>query len=326
MKYLLVDTYGVVENCLLEELSDSTIKIKRVVESNNSIRRNSNSNRVEYCIGNLLDTYFLVNALSDVSYVIYVSYLDDDVNFYTSDKYLKGHIRLTNLINACLSVGSITKFCYIGSVVTLLNSTESIDEDYISRGNISRNSIVSSKSCEEREVWRGISEGLNSILINTGEILGTAYWNRGVNQHIKYVHNRGRFYTDDYLFYVDGNSLSKIVLFLLKEDISDDYFVVLNGLVSMHSLLLKISRCLDKNPPSINLNRVLYRYMSRIGLELDNYKALNIYRLYNKIDKSILKHQKIKSLMNIEFDNLDLILNNVCKRVVQFNEQLNDVV
>src|SRR5438874_1405767 len=86
-----------------------------------------------------------------------------------------------NIVNQALLQG-IRKLVYVSSVAALSrpgNAAKEITEEQ-EWGESKYNSAYGiSKYFAETEVWRGIGEGLNAVIVNPGIILGPGDWNRG---------------------------------------------------------------------------------------------------------------------------------------------------
>ena len=96
-----------------------------------------------------------------------------------------------NLVN-CSIEKKITKFCYVSTIAAVGERNNSlIDEECEWKEN--NNPYSETKHFAEMEVWRGIAEGLNAVIVNPGVIVGSGFWKRGSGAFITQV-SRGMSY------------------------------------------------------------------------------------------------------------------------------------
>ena len=68
-----------------------------------------------------------------------------------------------------------------------------------------------SKYRGELEVWRGISEGLNAVILNPSTILGFGDWNDGSCALFKTVYNEFGWYSPGINGFVDVEDVAKVI-------------------------------------------------------------------------------------------------------------------
>ena len=74
------------------------------------------------------------------------------------------------------------------------------------------------KYLAELEVWRGVAEGLNVVMVNPTVVLGAGDWTRSSLQLIKYVHDERPFYTDGLVNYVDVLDVAESLYRLMESE------------------------------------------------------------------------------------------------------------
>ncbi|REC49398.1 NAD-dependent epimerase/dehydratase family protein [Chryseobacterium pennipullorum] len=104
------------------------------------------------------------------------------VSFHPSDEKEMYHTNIKgteNLLFACEGSG-VKKFLHVSSVAVLDNFNEKgeLDEDSEFNPKIEHSAYAISKHLSEMEVWRASAEGLNTIIINPGMIVGSGNWNQ----------------------------------------------------------------------------------------------------------------------------------------------------
>ena len=81
---------------------------------------------------------------------------------------IRGNVDGTaNLVNACLEK-QIEKLCYVSSTAALGSAPAGtlITEDLIWSASTYRSAYSISKYLSEMEVWRGMAEGLDAVIVN----------------------------------------------------------------------------------------------------------------------------------------------------------------
>ncbi len=84
-----------------------------------------------------------------------------------------------NVVNACLATGG--KLLHVSSSSAIGDSPDgqAAHEALIWAGSKTHTPYAVSKFQSEMEVWRGMEEGLNAVIVNPTIILGAGFWDRG---------------------------------------------------------------------------------------------------------------------------------------------------
>lgn len=274
---------GLLGSHLLLELTSSGSKVKAIKRNQSDldgVKRifaaygSSNQtlyNAIEWVDADLLDYYSLTEALHGVTEVYHCAAM---VSFHPNDKeqMLKINVEGTsNLVNACLE-SDVKKFCHVSSIAALGRSenSNSIDESVIWKSS-KRNSVYSlSKYGAEREVWRGIAEGLNAVIVNPSVILGPGRWHTGSSELFTLVWKGLRFYTKGINGYVDVRDVARVMITVMNKELFGERYVVSTENLSYEQLFYEIATNLGKKPPSIHVNpfmgQLAWRFFAIKGL------------------------------------------------------------
>jgi dihydroflavonol-4-reductase len=210
--------------------------------------------KIEWVEADIMDFSLMEEALEGADKVYHAGAV---VSFYPKDHkaMLKVNIEGTaNLVNLCLH-HKIGKFCYISSVATLGRAeNDGITDEETYWQPSKKNSVYSiSKYGAEREVWRGMEEGLNAYIINPSVILGPGFWDGGNSGLFSLVWNGLKYYTKGINGFVDVRDVSKAMIMLMKSDISRERFVVSSENCSYQQVFGYIAKYLGKPAPSVNV-------------------------------------------------------------------------
>lgn len=210
--------------------------------------------RIEWFTADLLDSGALEDAVQGVDEIYHAGAI---VSFYPVDHkaMLKVNIEGTaNLINLALAQ-NIGKFCYVSSIATMgvaENGGVSTEETYWVPSR--KNSVYSiSKYGAEREVWRGIEEGLNAVIVNPSFILGPGFWhdNSGL---FRLVWEGLKYYTPATNVYVDVRDVSKAMTSLMEGNHFGQRFICSASGLSYLDFFSLIAKYLGKPAPSIKVS------------------------------------------------------------------------
>jgi len=135
---------------------------------------------------NILDVVSLEEAMMGIEQVYHCAAI---VTFNPKRKMEMFKINIegtANVVNAALEAG-VKKMVYVSSVAALgrIREDEIINETMNWTEETSNSNYGQSKYLAEMEVWRGIGEGLNAVMVNPVVILGAGDWNGGSSQIFK---------------------------------------------------------------------------------------------------------------------------------------------
>jgi nucleoside-diphosphate-sugar epimerase len=213
--------------------------------------------KIEWVNGDILDVLSLDDSMGNVEYVYHCAAL---VSFEPGmrKKLMELNEKGTaNVVNACLN-HSIKKLCYISSIAALgrpEDGEDIIDETLKWKASKFNTNYAISKYAGEREVWRGIAEGLHAIIVNPSIVLGISNPNKGSTRIFRSAWNGLKFYPPGINGFVDVEDVSRASVELMKSHIKNERFI-LNGInISYRELFKRIAEVLDKKPPATETSR-----------------------------------------------------------------------
>jgi nucleoside-diphosphate-sugar epimerase len=123
------------------------------------------------------------------------------------------------VVNAALSQG-IGRICHVSSNSALgrsLDGSPATEETkYIPSKRNSGYSV--SKFFSEAEIWRGVAEGLEAIVILPSVIIGPGNWSNGSARFFPVIDKGFRFYTDGVTGYVDARDVADAIVLVTEEE------------------------------------------------------------------------------------------------------------
>jgi dihydroflavonol-4-reductase len=167
---------GLLGNALIEMLLKKGEKVRVIYNSTALVVNLTTNFQTIQC--DILDVYALEDAMQGVTEVYHCAGL---VSFNPKDEKKLYSINVegtANIVNAALNAG-VRKLVHVSSVAALgrIRPDEMIDETMVWTEETSNSKYGHSKYLGEMEVWRGVAEGLNAVVINPSIILGAGNWN-----------------------------------------------------------------------------------------------------------------------------------------------------
>jgi len=198
----------------------------------------------------LLDIYDVAEAFKEVTHVYHCAAW---VSFNSADKYEMQRVNsesTAHVVNASLDA-DIEKLVFVSSIAALGrgNTAKPITEDDQWEEHKNNTAYARSKYLAEMEVWRGIAEGLNAVIINPAIILGAGNWDQGSARLMKIVAKEFPFYTEGINGWVDVRDVVKAMVMLMNSDISDERFIVCAGSYGYRDIFTQMAETLQKRAP-----------------------------------------------------------------------------
>lgn len=206
---------------------------------------------IEWVEGDILDIESLHQAMSGIEQIYHCAAL---VSFAAEDKKRLMRINVegtANMVNAAITEG-VRHFVYVSSIATLGNT---LNGEPISEGTPwdtrPKGSVYSiSKHSAEREVWRGMAEGLRAVIVNPSVILGPGDWSKGSCELFTTVWNGLKYTTTGVNGYVDVRDVARAMVSLANAGIINERFVLNGANVSYKELFETIASGLGKPAPT----------------------------------------------------------------------------
>lgn len=163
-----------------------------------------------------------------------------------------------NIVNMCLEK-KISKLCYASSVAAIGKRTapDPVDENTFYKGSKKNKDYASSKFNAEMEVWRGIAEGLNAVIVNPSIIIGPGTRETGSMGMFEKVGNGLKFYTRGITGYVDVHDVVRAMIMLMNSEKQGERYILNAENLSFKEIFNMIAAALDKKAPSIYANRLM---------------------------------------------------------------------
>ena len=325
---------GLVGAHLLYKLSLTESKIRAIYRSESKIEKTKHVfsyftknvddlfNKIEWVKADILDVPSLEEAFQDVSHVYHSAAL---VSFDPNDYFL---LRKTNkegtanVVNLCLA-NNIDKLCYVSSIATLGKdyNQKFITEKTDWNPEYDNSVYAITKYGAEMEVWRGTQEGLNSVIVNPGIILGGGFWKMGSGALFRKIHKGMSYYTTGILGYVDVHDVVDGMIKLMQSQIINERYIMVADNWSFKDFSHMVANKLNVNPPK----KEAKSWQLQVAWRLDwlNYFFKRKYRKFTKqmassvLNNSVFSSDKLKADINYEFKSLEKSINETCELYIK---------
>ena len=265
---------GLVGAHILLKLTESGQKVKALKRNTSSLtiiknifshyKKTDLLQSIEWIDGDLLDLFSLEKGIKGCNTVIHCAAI---VSFNPKDfrKMMKINVDGTaNIVNICLE-HNIDKLAYISSIATLSSEENQVrTENSFWKESKSNTQYAKSKYLSEQEIWRGIEEGLNSIIINPSVILGPGDWTKGSSQMFEKVWGGLKFYSTGSTGYVDVLDVAECLIKLLNSEIVNERFILNSGHMKYRQVFDTIAKNLNKPKPNIKVTPFLKEVAWRV--------------------------------------------------------------
>ena len=226
---------------------------------------------VEWVEGDVLDVVALEEAMEGVEAVIHSAAV---VSFLKKERKTMYQVNIdgtTNVVNVMLEK-IINRLVYISSVAALgrtaggghVNEERKWEESKIN----THYSITKHKA--EMEVWRGISEGLNAVILNPSTILGFGDWTTGSCAIFKNIQKGISWFTPGINGFVDVEDVAKATMQILESEITEQRFIVNGHTWPFKKLQETIAENFGKKKPT----RAANPFLLGIAWRIEKIKSL----------------------------------------------------
>ncbi len=322
---------GFVGSYIIKELIQKGYSV-RAIRRNNKLPFYISKNildKVEWIESDVFDVVILEEAMQGIDVVIHSAGV---VSFVKKDrkKMYKVNVEGTaNIVNIALEK-NVKRFIHISSVAALgrkSNGTH-VNEDKKWEENKVNTHYAKSKYKAELEVWRGISEGLEGVILNPATVLGYGDWNSSSCAIFKNVYEEFPWYSPGINGFVDVEDVAKATLLLMEGDISGQRFIINGATWSFKKLQDAIANAFGKKQPSKRTTP----FLMGIAWRLEKWKSFFSGKrpLLTKESARVAQSQTyfenekiLKTLPGFSFTPLEESITKACDKYINALPQLS---
>jgi len=320
-KVLVTGGTGFIGAYIIKELVDKGYHVRAIRRSNKLPFFISPGilNKVEWVNGDVLDVISLNEAMQDVDAVIHSAAV---VSFHKKERaqmYNTNVDGTANVVNLSLENG-IKKLVHISSISALgrTSTGEKVDEEKKWLNSKLNSHYGISKNKAEMEVWRGMGEGLDAVIINPSTVLGFGNWHDSSCAIFKNSYKGFPWYTKGVNGFVAVEDVAKIAVLLMESNITEERFIINHENWEFRKLFDVIADGFRKKHPKWEATP----FLSSIAWRVEKIKSFlkNAKPLLTKetariaLSKTYWQNDKIlKALPEFSFMALEPCITKACK-------------
>lgn len=209
-----------------------------------------NEEKAQWVEADIRDYKAMESAIADADIIIHIAAMVSFVH-KDADALMQINAYATGQIVDLALRYETKKFIYVSSVAALGRSdiSKAINEDAVWVDSKTNSKYAISKQWGEREVWRGLAEGMDVAILNPSFILGGGYWDEGPTSLYQKIYKGLSFYPTGSNGIVDVRDAAQLVLQLLQQDVVGERYIACAKSISHRDLFSSIAKYLNKKPP-----------------------------------------------------------------------------
>lgn len=251
-KILVTGGTGFLGSYIIKQLIEKGYNVRAIRRSNQAPAWIANDilQKTEWVEGDILDVVALEDAMQGVDTVIHAAAI---VSFSKKDREAMYKVNVegtANVVNVALEQKT-RRLVYISSVAALGRSDIGghVNENKKWEESKTNTHYAKSKFKAELQVWRGISEGLDAVILNPSTVLGYGNWENGSPAIFKTIYDGFKWYTTGVNGFVDVEDVAKATILLMESNISEHRFIINGDTWPFRQLQDTIATGFDKKPP-----------------------------------------------------------------------------
>lgn len=321
-KILITGGTGFLGSYIIKELIEHGYSVRAIRRSSSRLPHYISKDildKVEWVEGDILDIVSLEDAMEGIDTVIHSA---ATVSFSKKDRAKMYQVNVEgtiNVVNIALEK-NISRFVHISSVAALgrTASASAVDEEKKWEESKANTHYGKSKYKAELEVWRGMGEGLNAIILNPGTILGYGDWNATSNTLFKRVYNGFKWYTSGLNGFVGVSDVAKATRIAMESAIHSERFVIVSENWPFRKLQDTIASGLHKPKAAKEASPFLLSMAWRLeaikSFFTGKHPLLTKETARIAVSQTHFKNDKfLNSFPGFEFTSLDTTVHEACK-------------
>jgi dihydroflavonol-4-reductase len=176
-----------------------------------------------------------------------------------------------NVVNACIEQ-KVQKLLFVSSVAALgrIRQDKPIDESMNWSPETSNSEYGKTKYLAELEVWRGMGEGLETVVVNPVIILGAGDWSSGSSGIFKSAYDEFPWYTNGMSGFVDVEDVVRAMQLLMDSTVNGKRFILSAENITYREIFNLIADRFGKKRP----HKQVTPFLASIVWRLEAIKAI----------------------------------------------------
>lgn len=327
-KVLVTGGTGLVGSHLLEQLQHQQVSV-RALSRNPQLAlekpwlKRLKALPIEWVQGDIQDPDSLEDAMEGVTRVYHCAAAVSFDKKQASNLWKTNIDGTANVVNAALASG-IEKLAYVSSIAALGRNHTSglINEGSDWKDDPKNSQYAISKFRAELEVWRGVEEGLTSVIVNPGIILGPGDWNATSSRLIGQIAKGFPVISPGANGFVDVRDVADSLIHAMNTNLQNERYVLVGENLSYRQLFEEVCRRTGaKMPqwePSFSVSMLAARLLSVKSAFSNGEPALTPEKVRTAFASYAFDSSKIRRT-GFAFRKMEDTLNWVCEAYLQAN-------
>ncbi|MBS4013792.1 MAG: NAD-dependent epimerase/dehydratase family protein [Bacteroidetes bacterium] len=271
--------------------------------------------KIKWLDADVTDIFSLLKAFEGVEKVYHCAAV---VSFNPSDIASMIEINVNgtaNVVNACIEKG-VKKLIHCSSIAAIgkPNTGNYIDESIIWKTSPRNSNYAISKFGAEREVWRGIEEGLNAAIVNPSVIIGPGDPSRSSGQLYRQIQKGLKFYTTGITGFVDVRDVSAAMILLMESDINSQRFILNSENLQYKLIFDMLAKEIGVKPPSIKAGK----FLTQIAWRLEKVRSVFSGK------KPLITKETVRNAANVSYYSNKKIIEKTGYSFIPINDAIKN--
>ncbi|NCD70485.1 SDR family NAD(P)-dependent oxidoreductase [Mucilaginibacter agri] len=302
---------------LVKQLAEQGLAVRCTRRSNSATPQTllPYSHLITWVEADICDIFALENAMEGVTQVYHCAAW---VSFKQADKdpMISTNVNGTaNVVNACIDAGA--RLVHVSSIAAVgtAKTGELITEKHFIEETPVNNIYAISKLESEMEVWRGIAEGLDAVVVNPSVIIGASAGTDGSGQIFETIRKGISFYSGGAMGFVDVADVARCMIALMNTNITAERYILNSENWYYKDLFTTIATRFGIKPPSREakpwLLELAWRGAALVGKLTGKDPSLDKISAQSGSQVLNYDNSKIKQAIGIEFKPLSKTIDEV---------------
>jgi dihydroflavonol-4-reductase len=175
------------------------------------------------------DPVSLEDVMAGAEYVIHLAGLVTHADGRLNELLVVNQNGTHHVVQACLHL-DVKYMVHVSSSSALGRYYDQLtyDEKTYFQDSPLNTDYAKSKSQSELEVWRGVAEGLQAVILSPTQVIGGGYWNHGTGRMFKHIWNGRPFYPMGASGWTDARDVARYIIETLNKEIPVNR-ILING-------------------------------------------------------------------------------------------------
>ena len=276
------------------------------------------ADRIEWVDADLLDIFALEDAFDGITQVYNCAAW---VSLKAKDKepMISTNVASTaNLVNLCVQHNA--RLVHVSSIAAIGQAKpgELITEKHHLDQATERDGYAISKLESEMEVWRGVAEGLDAVIVNPSIIIGANAGTDGSGVLFDTVRKGFKFYTVGSMGIVDVEDVAKCMVQLMNSDIHAERYIISAENRPVKQFVTEIAGCMGVKPPKIEVRpwvmEIAWRWAAFIAAITGNDPSIDKIAAQSASMVKEFDNSKLKQAIGFKFKPVSETVREICER------------